>query len=171
LYILFLLLLTISCNSDKRKLRHLIKTWHGKEIIFTKDFETKISGRDTTFDLDNSKYKILNYIDTNGCTACRLKLYEWKLLKDEIDSLRLNVEFLFIAYQEDYDELEVLIQENKVKIPCIYDRNDSINKLNRFPTFLMFQTFLLDSTNHVVLIGNPTYNEKLWDLYKKNITQ
>ena len=50
-----------------------------EKIIFT-PLNAKIMGEDTIIPhiLDH-KYKILTYIDTTGCTACRLKLFDWKL--------------------------------------------------------------------------------------------
>ena len=42
-------------------------------------------------------------------------------------------------------------------------------QLNRLPIERGFQTFLLDSANRVVLIGNPATNEKLWKLYLKRM--
>lgn len=35
----------------------------------------------------------------------------------------------------------------------------------------MYHTFLLDRQNRVVLVGNPIGNERLWELYKKEIRE
>ncbi len=37
--------------------------------------------------------------------------------------------------------------------------------LNHFPSDVNFQTFLLDSQNKVLAIGNPVHNKKVRDLY------
>ena len=49
-------------------------------------------------------------------------------------------------------------------ILCI-DKNDSLNILNKFPSNLMFQTFLLNAENRVVAIGNPVHNNNIKQLY------
>ncbi len=172
---ILLLLLSVtailtSCNRRKREIARLVKNWQHKEILFPDNLEAKIFGRDTVCpELFKKKYKILNYIDTTGCTACQTKFYEWQLRKREADSLRLDAAFLFIATVEFYEELETLQQINKCKIPIFYDREGKLMQLNRLPIERGFHTFLLDSANRVVLIGNPATNEKLWKLYLKRM--
>lgn len=50
-----------------------------------------------------------------------------------------------------------------------FDEEDAFNKLNKLPTDMMFQTFLLDKDNKVVAIGNPIHNPKVKELYLKII--
>ncbi|MCD8093619.1 MAG: DUF1573 domain-containing protein [Bacteroides sp.] len=47
------------------------------------------------------------------------------------------------------------------------DTEDSLNKINHFPSDINFQTFLLDRSNKVVAIGNPVHNPKIKELYIK----
>lgn len=169
---IFLLVATIltSCNKRKRAIARLVKNWQQKEILFPDNLEAKIFGRDTVCpELFTKKYKILNYIDTTGCTACQSKFHEWKLRKQEADSLHLEVAFLFVATVEFYEELETLQQINKFAIPIFYDQEGKLMQLNHLPVERGFQTFLLDSANRVILIGNPATNEKLWKLYLKEM--
>ena len=49
------------------------------------------------------------------------------------------------------------------------DKNNKFNKLNKFPSNMNFQTFLLDRNNRVIAIGNPIYNPKVKELYLKII--
>ena len=42
--------------------------------------------------------------------------------------------------------------------------------MNRFPSDITFQTFLLDKSNKIIAIGNPVHNPKIKDLYM-NIIQ
>ena len=68
----------LSCkNERKRKLSRELQSWQNKEIIFSPNLQAKILGKDTIIKIDNNKLKIINYIDTSGCTECRLELYEW----------------------------------------------------------------------------------------------
>lgn len=160
-------LLLWSCNSKERKIRKIVEAWQGKEILFPPHFELKSFGRDTSLEaILGKEYKIFNYIDTNGCTECRLKLEGWQNLKAEADSLHLNVTFLFAAYVKNYEELEMFQYINRFEGIFIYDRNNRMDSLNHFPASPLFRTFLLDSENRVILVGNPVENERLWELYK-----
>ena len=55
--------------------------------------------------------------------------------------------------------------------PLIIDKNDKLSEMNNFDLNKMYATFLLDSTNKVVLTGNPIYNKKLMKLYKEEINK
>lgn len=173
-YIFIIIVISISnitCNnSNRNRLTKIIQEWQGKEIIFPDNLRIKILGKDTLYqNLFSSRYKIIHYIDTTGCTACRAKLYDWNLLQHEVDSLKANATFLFIAYVKEYKELETLLKINHCTIPCIYDTLNVIGQQNRFPNHPGLQTFLLDSLNRVIFIGNPTENIKIRELYLKKM--
>ena len=102
----------LSCkNERKRKLSRELQSWQNKEIIFSPNLQAKILGKDTIIKIDNNKLKIINYIDTSGCTECRLELYEWSKKIEEIKSLSSEIEVIFIAYQKDYTDLEFLCKK------------------------------------------------------------
>lgn len=161
-----LLLLLTACHSKKREITALVKAWQDKEIILPDTLSFKVQGRDTVYpDFFTARYKILNYIDTSGCTSCRTRLYEWTLLQKQTDSLQLDVAYFFIAWVKEYEELEILQQINRCKIPCLYDSTGHLSRLNQFPNNPRMQTFLLDSLNRVRLIGNPVENSRIRELY------
>lgn len=165
-FLLTFSLLFGSCNRQKREIAALVKAWQGKEIVFPDSLLLKVMGKDTVCpEIFQTRYKILHYIDTSGCTSCKSKFYEWKLLQQQADSLHLDVSFLFIAWVKEYEELEILQQINHCRIPCIYDPENQIDGYNHFPRRPNFQTFLLNDQNRVVLIGNPVANPKIWQLY------
>lgn len=163
-------ILLSGCDEKKRELTKLVKEWQGREILFPSNPEMKLFGKDTVCpDLFSRDYKIVNYIDTNDCTECRMKLFDWQLLKEEADSLRLDASFIFIAWVKDYKYLENLQKINHFDTPILYDRTGQADSLNHFAKAPGFQTFLLDKNNRIVLIGNPVSNETLWSLYKKTM--
>ena len=93
--ICLVVLLLCSCHSRRKEIARIVEEWKNKEVIFPDPLLVKVQGRDTILpDFQERKYKILNYIDTSGCTECRMKLAEWQLLKQEIDSLGYDVDIL-----------------------------------------------------------------------------
>lgn len=154
-----------SCNSYQRKVRNIVKEWSGKEIVFP-SLDAKIMGRDTIIScISDYKYKILTYIDTTGCSACRLRLFDWKILKKEIDKLPEEVPLFFVVQSKNYKEFEEIQKVNKFTYPVYYDYDGMLDKMNHFPDDPNFQTFLLDKNNRVVVIGNPVTNDKMWQIY------
>lgn len=170
--ILIVLFSFISCKEmEKNKLTLLLKEWEGKEIIFPSNSIFTIKGRDTIeYSISRKKYKIVTYVDSLGCTDCKLRLREWKKFIKEVHSLtKDSVSFYFYFYPKNKKELiDIMLRDNFVYPVCL-DENDDFNYLNKFPSDIVFQTFLLDRDDKVVAIGNPIHNSNIKDLYLKII--
>ena len=82
-------LVVVSCEeSEKERLNRLVKEWEGKEILFPTNSTFTIQGKDTVdFDFKDADYKIVTYIDSIGCTSCKLQLHNWKKLMERVESL------------------------------------------------------------------------------------
>ena len=166
-------LFMVSCvESDKERLSKLVKEWEGKEILFPAHSTFTIQGKDTVdFEFKNTDYKIVTYIDSVGCTSCKLQLPRWKQLIEEVDSLTGgSVPFLFYFHPKDMRELRYLTRRDDFEYPVCFDEKDELNQLNQFPLDMTFQTFLLDKGNKVVAMGNPVLNPKVKELYLVLVT-
>lgn len=167
MYIIVLLILFSSCqNKTKNHVIQLVREWEGKEIQFPPNSVFTIQGKDTIeYFGDNSSYKIVTYIDSIGCTSCKLQLQNWKDFILKIASLNHDeVSFLFYFHPKDKSELCLIFRRDSFEYPICLDENDSFNKLNHFPMDMTFQTFLLDKENKVLAIGNPVHNPKVKEL-------
>ena len=87
-------------NKKKEEAINSIKEWIGKEILFPKNSVFTIRGTDTIdFALAASKYKVVSYIDTAGCTTCQLKLAEWQRFMEEADEAsHTHTPFIFYLF-------------------------------------------------------------------------
>ena len=175
---LFLLIFSFvcSCKSDKQRegAAKIVNEWIGKEILFPENFSCYVSGKDTLSELCSEQfqkeYKILLYVDSTGCSDCRLRLLEWKQLMVETDSLFSGkVGFLLYFQPKDVKEMSNLFTRNRFDYPVFMDTKGAINSLNRFPQTVQYQCFLLDNNNKVLMIGNPVSNPRIWELYKEQI--
>lgn len=161
-------LLVSSCEeSEKERLSRLVKEWEGKEILFPTHSTFTIQGKDTVdFQFQGAEYKVVTYVDSVGCTSCKLQLHRWKEFLSEVDSLTNgNVSFLFYFHPKDMKELRYLTRRDAFTHPVCFDEKDEFNQLNHFPSEMMFQTFLLDERNRVVALGNPVLNPNVKELY------
>ena len=157
-----------SCEeSEKQRLSRLVQEWEGKEILFPTHSTFTIQGKDTVdFDFKDAEFKIVSYIDSVGCTGCKLHLHRWKELISELDSLTSgSVPFLFYFHPKNLKELRFLVRREVFTYPICFDEKDDFNRLNHFPSEMMFQTFLLDRGNRVIALGNPVLNPKVKELY------
>lgn len=173
LLLLATLLLSSSCKEDKKdRIAHLVTEWQGKQIIFPQDitFTRYITGT-VEQPIPNTPYKILVYVDSLGCVSCKLQLPKWKELMAYTDSIsNQKVSCLFFFHVKDYKEIRYLLKRDGFDFPIFIDKDDQLNKLNKFPVDITFQTFLLDKDNKVVVIGNPIHNLAVKELYLKQIT-
>ena len=88
----------------------------------------------------------------------------------EVDSLaKGRVSFLFYFYSERKNELNDIFNRFNFVYPVYWDEKNEFYRLNRFPSDITFQTFLLDKSNKIIAIGNPVHNPKIKDLYMIHI--
>lgn len=172
--VILLLLGFYSCKDKKvREAEKLVNEWMGKEILFPASANPHIQNRDTLCpELFEKDYKILLYVDTTGCTDCKLGLRYWSDLIKEADSLAPGkVGFLFYFYPKNEKELYFLMKRDGFDYPVFIDSQNEINRLNQFSKDSRYQSFLLDKGNRVLSIGNPKQNPMIWKLYKQIITE
>jgi hypothetical protein len=159
-------------ETNKERLAHLVTEWQGKEIVFPDNpVFTRYVVDTVDYQIPETAYKVLVYVDSVGCTNCKLQLHKWKELIAYTDSATGGtVPFLFFFHAKDYREINHLLKKDDFDLPVCLDKEDKLNKLNKFPSDITFQTFLLDKDNKVVVIGNPVHNLAVRDLYIKQIT-
>jgi len=177
LFSLTLLVFSVaSCTKLKNRTEagKMVHEWVGKEIKFPADVQCCILGKDTVStictDLFQKEYKVMLYVDSSGCSDCRLRLSQWKYLINEADGLfQDKVGFVFFFQPKDMQEMIYLFQQNEYDYPVFIDKNNAINRLNHFSQEMKYQCFLLDKDNKVLVIGNPVLNPQIWELYKERI--
>jgi len=168
-YLVMLLLFFIfsACDyKNEKEVIALLQSWQSREIIFQKNPIFTIQGRDTVSYLKDSKYKILTYIDSDGCAECKLRLDDWKKFIIYIDSISDNsVQFLFFFSNLKVKNMKRILSEYQFDNPVCIDVQDSLGLLNNFPTDIRHRTFLLDEDNKVLFVGNPMYNPEIRNLF------
>lgn len=166
----FLIITFSSCGMFKKdKISDLVNEWYGKEIIFPSHATFTIQGVDTICTITkNTQFKIVNYVDSTGCTGCKLQLPHWMSLINEVSGLKgNNVSFWFYFHPKtnQIKELKYILKNNSFIYPICIDEKDEFNKFNKLLNKLDFQTFLLDKDNRIIAIGNPIHNPKIKELY------
>ena len=172
IFILFLCVITSCSDKNKEEITQLVTQWQGKEIIIPSNSVFTIQGKDTVDVNLNTEHKILVYVDSAGCTSCRLQLHKWKEFIAQVDTVAKEpVQFLFYLTPMSVKEARYITRRDDFTYPMCVDINNEINKENSFPKKDMFHTFLLDAENKVQVIGNPIHNSAVRDLYLKTISQ
>jgi hypothetical protein len=167
-----------SCGDYKTRkdVENIAQQWIGKTVILPEDIICSFGGKDTltTYckELYDKDFKILLYSDSSGCNSCKLKLFLWKNVMQEADSLFAEkLGFLFFFQPKNRHELEITVLSGGLQYPVFIDSDGVINKLNSFSQKEEYQCFLLDRNNKVLMIGNPAKNPNIWKLYKDYISE
>ena len=172
--VVVLLVALVSCrpNEQRSEAQKIVKEWMGKTIRMPDNVKCKVMGRDTLCpDLFEKPYKIVVYIDSAGCTSCKLRMPDWKKIIHEADSIAPGkIGFLFFFNPQNEEELDFFMKRDRFDYPVFMDTGNTIDRLNHFPRDMKFQSFLLDKNNTVLVIGNPSMNPLVWELYKQQIT-
>lgn len=173
LILLITMLLFTACKQDpKAELKELVAYWQDREIIFPEAMQfSRYAEEVVNYPFQEAQNKVLIYIDSVGCTSCKLQLSRWKELMAYTDSLTNgSLPYVFIFQSSDSKKIKGVTKLDHFDHPVYLDRNADFVKLNPLPDNSSFHTFLLDKNNKVLVIGNPVLNPTVKDLYVKEIS-
>jgi hypothetical protein len=144
----------------------------GKEIVFPNALHFQVMDQYIKYDIatSNADYKIITYVDTTECISCRL--HPWNMLINEFKSfVGVNIDFAMIVHSTDnVKKIVDSTKEYNFLNPICIDYDDTFNTLNQIPSKTKYHTVLLDSSNKIVAIGNPTTSPKVKAIYKQIVT-
>lgn len=145
----FILLYSLSaCMHDKKQsLSCEVSQWMGRTILYPDDMVFTSLGKDTVpMKIEGYKYAIISYVDSTGCTNCKLQLPKWKEFMEEL-RLKYTTEvpiYLFLHIR-NLKEMSYILKRDKFAYPVCMDVSDSFNKLNNFSENQDLHTFLIDA--------------------------
>ena len=128
LYILLLLSLLTACKeNNKEKFALLVQEWQGKEIVFPQNMAfTRFVTEPVDYRIPDAEYKVLVYVDSIGCTSCKLQLPKWKELIAHVDSAtNVNIPFIFVLHSKDDRELRYILKRDNFDRP-VYRPEQSV---------------------------------------------
>ena len=159
-------------NTSKETTEEKVTEWIGDTLYLPETSE--ILYKDSVYQNgepinNNAKLKIATLI-SGDCGSCVKDLKRWDKFFQFIGSKK-EAEILFYLETSKLSYFKTRLYESTIhKYPLIIDKNFKFSDTNKLPPKdKRFQTFLLDSNNRVILVGNPVYNDKLMKLYKKEI--
>lgn len=123
------------------------------------------------YDMDNADFKIITYIDSAGCTPCKMKLSRWNAVVNEFKAIEgVDVDFLMIVNMPYNLDMRLILSLDNFQHPVSFDVDGLYMQANTIPESDIYRTFLLDADNKIVAVGNPATNPKIRDVYHRIIT-
>lgn len=163
-----------SCKKDiqKENAKKIVAEWIGNSIEYPSGIPVYSTIGDTIIESNSTPYTVVLFTDSTGCTSCKLQLYKWNSLIEETkESMPDKLSFKFYFHPQNEKELKFLLKRDNFAHPVFIDIENKMDAANQFPNDANFQCFLLGKDDKVILIGNPTINPAIWDLYKQAINE
>lgn len=161
----------INNSSKAKEIEEFIENFVGTSVVIPLDFVCRIIDSTITYRGCNiADYKIITYVDSTGCTSCRLKLQEWDDIIQDYNSIA-DVDFLMIVESNNATEILQLLRNNLFNYPVAIDSAQYFKKHNKLSCNSSVHTFLVDNENKILVIGNPVINPKIQTLYRNIISE
>lgn len=159
-----------SCNSRLSEQRDAVAALVNTEIVLPNDISCSIMGEPVKFDIADADYTIISYIDSSDCMQCKMKLFSWNHVINELKSAEdVEVKFLMILNSPQTQNIDNIIKQENFWHPISFDSIGAFEAANSLPKSNIYHTFLLDGENRIIAVGNPAINPKIRQLYKNII--
>ncbi len=136
----------------------IVKKAVGKEMIFP-DSLVKVTGPELQ---KGEKYTLVSFVNAKECAKCyAATLPIWNAV---LETSRADVQTVFV-FEQATEQLQASIDSSNshtvfADFKCLF------RKENRYlQNDIKYDTFLVDSTNTIVLRGNPLFGENILRMY------
>lgn len=87
-YLCFLMALYSCKETKEQQISRLIHEWEGRTIVYPADMTFNVLGKDSAgYSFPQNEYTIMTYVDSVGCTSCKLQLPTWKYFISMVDTM------------------------------------------------------------------------------------
>lgn len=172
IFSLLLSLFFFSCNFSatknkewKENVESTINNWKGKSIILPDSLiiiDKENSIQRMYLEEFQSKFKIVTFIDAD-CSVCLNNFSYWNTFINESNSKKYDCDFLIFVNINKSQWMN--IRTLKFAHSFIIDSACQFVEKNQLWD-KRFQTTLINDKNEVIIIGDPTVNKELGELYK-----
>lgn len=131
-------------------------------------------GKEVKYNCKDSTYKLVIYIDSLSCSPCFVShMLDYMGTVVDFDSVGINTLFIFEPKGEQKESLVSSLKELAYPIRTTVVPNGMFSSANpHLPSSSVLHSFLLNKNNEVILVGDPSKNDKIKKLilgYMKNI--
>jgi hypothetical protein len=165
----------VSCKSYR--LERKIEAFMQHPIVVPQDIRQIPSevNDSLVLDLEGKIVRLIVYVDSVECSSCKVgHMHQYDEIIDYQKTVGDQYLPLFIFNPPKHINEEFLrhLRLSYFDYPILLDSVGAFARANpQIPTDERLHTFLLDRDGKVVLVGDPSRNPELWELYKKTITE
>ena len=166
----------VACSNRERQFTQEIKVLQSKAIqLPSKGLFMRQGVEVQKIDVNKEVLKLVVYADSIGCTACAINhIDSWGHFIDYAEQFnnQLRFYFIFSPMKKEVRGTELMIANTMFDYPILLDTLGEFEKLNpHLPKNRALHTFLLDENNNVILVGNPSQNRKIKEMFYKTVEE
>lgn len=170
----FFLMLSLLIYGCTKTLNYQVKKFIGKTIVLDKAMLKEIPGKQENINtITDSLCKIIIYIDSTECSACKISnLNKYNdIYYSALKTKRYIPIMIFSPSSKKVFEVINLLKYSDFHHSIYIDSHHHFSNNNSIPIDKRLHTFLVNKDNKVILLGDPTNNVALWNLYVKTINE
>lgn len=117
-----------------------------------------------------SRPKLIVFVDSTECSKCRIDNFirYGSLFDLSRETGSFEVFLLLSTRKSEYQDIVKHLVLSSSPYPVYLDTENSFRTKNSFvQNNNSMHTLSVDSDNHVILVGDPIYNESIMDLFQK----
>ena len=123
----------------------------------------------------DSLMKLIVFSDSNVCASCKLKMmYKWNDFLDKMQQYEKGVMayFIFSPSNKNMRTFHCIVKDILYSYPIYIDTMNVFLRSNPYiPSNPALHTFLLDENNDVILVGDPTTNPRIEELFWRTVKE
>ena len=119
--------------------------------------------KDTSQNKGKFDLMVIHYSPLASCSECEMqRLSIWREIMNRAKKSRLNIEYRFIiaSTPKQTHELIHFYNHNRILLPIYIDDNNFVESTNPLMSNSLFHTIIIDSSNKIVKIGDPSVSQK-----------
>ncbi len=158
-------------NHPKRELEKQVKAMTGSNLNLTfEQAKAYFNGVDSTY-ISLPKKKLVVFVDSTSCSGCFLShLNEYFEINDTLQIRHAELVIVLHPQHARLYEVSSCLRQEKFPFWCILDSDGEFIRNNSdIPSNQKLHSFLLDEEDVIALVGNPSRNNKIKELFYKTL--
>lgn len=158
---------------SEHDLKLQVAEMQGKELDLNfKNAEVYFNGFDTIYK-GNGANKLVIFVDSLSCAACSLNnLIRYYVINDTLRQRDGHIVIVLHSQKSRVNDIRKKIKVEKFPFWCIIDKKGEFIQNNPFiPNNIVLHSFMLDIYNRITLVGDPSLNPKIKELFLNQLTR
>ncbi|NLO69530.1 MAG: hypothetical protein GX102_00970 [Porphyromonadaceae bacterium] len=175
LLLIFISHILYGCKESKtnteyaKEIKDIAKSMIGRSISFPDSLLQELQEPKKSVLNKRNRPKIISVIAGN-CETCIKDFKKWEPYLKEMELMGYNNNLFFIVEDVDISFFKKYYGERPpTELTLYFDKNQTFSKLNNLPHIKILKTFMIDTNNEIILVGNPVHDRNLWNLYLEGL--